>query len=50
MRTGIAIGGREVGLMSEVARDNFRHFTPREVAGLYTYLRNHFAAETAAAE
>ena len=50
MRTGIAIGGRKPGLMSEVARDNFRHFAPREVAGLYTYLTSHFAADTAAAE
>jgi len=50
MRTGIAIGGRKPGLMSEVARDNFRHFTPREVAGLYTYLTSHFAADSAAAE
>ena len=50
MRTGIAVGGRKPGFMSEVARDNFRHFTPREVAGLYDYLRGYFAADTAAAE
>jgi cytochrome c553 len=50
MRTGIAIGGRKPGLMSEVARANFRHFTRREVAGLYTHLKSHFATDTAAAE
>jgi len=50
MRTGIAIGGRKPGFMSEVARDNLRHLTPREVAGLHTYLNCYFAADTAAAE
>lgn len=42
MRTGTAIGGRNVGLMSEIARDNTRHFTRSEVAGLYAYLNDHF--------
>lgn len=50
MRTGIALGGRQLGLMSEVARDNLRHLTPREVAGLYDYLTGHFAANSAADE
>lgn len=45
LRTGIALGGRKVGLMSEIARDNARHFTPREIAGLYGYLTGHFAAD-----
>ncbi len=50
MRAGIGIGGRKPGFMSEVARDNFRHFTRREVAGLYDYLTGHFAADSAADE
>lgn len=49
MRTGTAVGGREVGLMSEVARDNLRHLTPREVAGIYGYLKGYFTADTAVA-
>ncbi|MEJ2370682.1 MAG: hypothetical protein P8Y07_07510 [Gemmatimonadales bacterium] len=48
LRTGIALGGREVGLMSEVARDNLRHLTASEIAGLYGYLTGHFAADSAA--
>jgi cytochrome c553 len=50
LRTGLAIGGRKAGLMSEIARDNLRHLTAREVAGLYDYLTGHFAADTAVAE
>jgi cytochrome c553 len=50
MRTGIALGGRQLDLMSEVARDNLRHLTPREVAGLYDYLTGHFAANSAVDE
>lgn len=50
MRAGIGIGGRKPGFMSEVARDNFRHFTRREVAGLYDYLTGHFAADSATDE
>ena len=38
MRTGVAIGGRQVGLMSEVARGRFVHFTDAEVDAIYDYL------------
>jgi cytochrome c553 len=48
MRTGIGVGGRRLGLMSEVARDNLRHMTPQEVAGLYAYLRSRFGGDSGA--
>jgi mono/diheme cytochrome c family protein len=38
MRTGVALGEREVGLMSEVARGRFTHFTDEEIEALYAYL------------
>ncbi len=38
MRTGVATGGRQVGLMSEVARNRFMHFTDAEVDAIYDYL------------
>lgn len=38
MRTGVALGEREVGLMSEVARGRFTHFTDEEIETLYAYL------------
>lgn len=38
MRTGEALGGRELDLMSNVARFRFRHFTDEEVRALYAYL------------
>ncbi len=38
MRTGVAPGGRQVGLMSEVARGRFSHLTDAEVDGIYDYL------------
>ena len=40
MKTGIAIGEREVGLMSMVARSRFAHFTDEEVGDLYHFLRD----------
>ncbi len=39
MKTGIAAGGREVSLMSEVARGRYRHFTDDEIVALYGYLQ-----------
>lgn len=36
--TGEALGGRELGLMSEVARNRFSNFTDEEEAALYAYL------------
>lgn len=38
MRTGKAAGGREVGVMSQVARDNFSRFSDAEVDAIYDYL------------
>ncbi len=40
MRTGVALGGREVGLMGEVARGRFSHFTDAEIAAVHAYLRH----------
>jgi cytochrome c553 len=39
MRTGKAAGNREVGLMSKVARDDFRHLTDAELRTMHGYLR-----------
>ena len=39
MRQGVAIGDREVGLMSEVARVRFTHFTEREQQAVHQYLQ-----------
>ena len=38
MRTGVASGGRQVGLMTQVARSRFSHFTDAEVDAIYDYL------------
>ena len=38
MRTGVASGNRKLGLMGEVARDDFRHFTDEEIAAIHAYL------------
>jgi cytochrome c553 len=37
-RTGRAAGGRELGLMGEVARGRYRHLTDAEVDAIYDYL------------
>lgn len=39
MRTGKPVGGRELRMMSGVARGRFAHLTDREVAELYAYLK-----------
>jgi mono/diheme cytochrome c family protein len=39
IRTGKAAGDREIGLMSEVARGRYRHFTEEEVDAIYRYLQ-----------
>lgn len=39
MRTGIALGEREIGLMTEVARGRFAHFTDAEIGALHAYLK-----------
>jgi len=38
MRTGIAADGQEKGLMTEVARSRFSHFTDEELADVHDYL------------
>ncbi|MDP9202092.1 MAG: c-type cytochrome [Gemmatimonadota bacterium] len=38
MRTGKALGDRELKLMSKVARSRFSHFTDSEIAALHDYL------------
>jgi len=38
LRTGTALGDRKLGLMSEVARSRFTHFTDAEIAALRAYL------------
>ncbi len=38
LRTGKGLEGRELGMMSEVARGRFTHFTDAEIAALRTYL------------
>lgn len=38
LRTGTAKGGRELPMMSRVARGRLSHLTPREVESLYDYL------------
>ena len=39
MRTGIGLGERELGLMTEVARGRFVHFTDTEIGALHAYLK-----------
>jgi len=38
LRTGVAIGGRDVGVMSTQARNNLSHLSDPEIAALYSYL------------
>ncbi len=38
MRTGKAIGERDVGMMSEVAKSNFTHFSDEEIAAMHAFL------------
>lgn len=40
MRTGVARGDRELGLMSGVARSRFAHFTDAEISALHAYLKS----------
>ena len=47
LRTGVAAGGRRVGLMSEVAPERFAGFSDEEIAALQNYLKAR--AEVAAA-
>jgi mono/diheme cytochrome c family protein len=45
LRSGTAKGGRELPLMSDMARERFSHLTDAEVAALHAYLRT-LAAST----
>ncbi len=38
MRTGVAVGGRDVGVMSEWSRGHLSQLTDAEIAALYAYL------------
>jgi mono/diheme cytochrome c family protein len=38
MRTGVALGGRKLGVMGARARNNLSHLTEAEIAALYDYL------------
>jgi cytochrome c553 len=38
LRTGVALGGRKLGVMSAQARDQLSHLTDSEIAALYSYL------------
>ncbi len=40
MKTGIASGGRDLGLMKEVAAGRFAHFSEEEIVDLYAFLRH----------
>jgi mono/diheme cytochrome c family protein len=40
LRTGVAIGGRDVGVMSAQARTNLSHLNDAEIAALYSYLHS----------
>ena len=39
LRTGVGKGERKLGLMAEVARDDFSHFTDEEIAAIHNYLK-----------
>jgi len=49
MRTGKALGERELPMMSGVARSRFAHFTDEEVRDLHAFLRDLAARATGAA-
>ena len=40
LKTGVAIGGRSVGVMTTQARNNLSHLTDSEIAALYSYLHS----------
>jgi cytochrome c553 len=40
VRTGVAIGGRQLGMMSQQARNNLAQLTDWEISALYSYLHN----------
>jgi mono/diheme cytochrome c family protein len=38
LRTGVAVGGRTVGLMTRVARDRLHHLSDAQIADIHAYL------------
>jgi hypothetical protein len=40
LRTGVALGGRNLRTMGPWARDHLSHFTDAEIAALYRYLHS----------
>lgn len=40
MKTGKALGGRDLGYMSEVAQNQFSHFTEKELKSIYRFLQD----------
>ncbi|MDM4766597.1 c-type cytochrome [Pelomonas sp. SE-A7] len=44
MKTGRALGDRELKMMSGVARGRFSHFSEQELADLYRFLRHQAGA------
>lgn len=49
LRTGEGLGGRDLGFMSEVAREAFSLFTDEEISDIYTFLRVHHGVDQAVA-
>lgn len=39
LRTGVPPGGRDLGIMSEAAREDFRVFTDKEIDAIHAYLK-----------
>ena len=39
MRTGVGLSGRNLGLMTNVAANDFKYFTDEEIAAVHAYLR-----------
>jgi mono/diheme cytochrome c family protein len=46
MRTGKPLDGRDLGLMTQVARSRFAHFTDEEIRALHAYLSARWQAST----
>jgi hypothetical protein len=48
LRTGEPVGGRDLGIMSQVAREALYLFTDDEIADLYTFLRTYHGLDAGA--
>jgi hypothetical protein len=40
LRTGVALRGRQLGVMSQQARNNLAQLTDSEISALYSYLHD----------